>query len=531
MSKALTGSKFLNNPDSLEVGYQPAGTGAVATTVQSKLRESVSVKDFGAVGDGVVDDTAAIQAAVDSTTNGTVFIPDGIYLVSAPISLPYNVSLRGSSTAGATLKMKNGANAAAVLQTKNFALLTGTTSTAGTLLTYIGDFTIDGNKANNTSGVGVRLYGKGYTFSNVMIHSCASIGLYTEYNGPDDFSSINGTIESIYENLSIQQNGGDGWYAKGPHDLSCSKIFSFSNGSWGWVVETSVKASSVNTYLNTNGGIWVRLSGVITGSDVTGNTGGSGFGMLIDTGTGATNISSGYFGGGGPGKAALAIRSPNHNIHGIVVMAGTGFGGDATNAGVRFEGNGSAKLDLMMSNLNCYWFVLSGDSGGNSNVSVATQSVAGTLFSGTPNSIGTWHIAGGDNAHRFTQLSTQTINAGGWAPKLPASNGTLVPVSYTSPTYSSSITFDVGSKHYFLINPSNSSAFTINAPTGGANGHIITVSIQNGTAGALGTITWASNFKLAGGSFTSPGAYKMRSVTFVCIGSDWYELHRTSADV
>lgn len=30
--------------------YQPSGTGAVATTVQTKLRESVSVKDFGAAG-------------------------------------------------------------------------------------------------------------------------------------------------------------------------------------------------------------------------------------------------------------------------------------------------------------------------------------------------------------------------------------------------------------------------------------------------------------------------------------------------
>ena len=70
------------------VGYLPAGTGAVATTVQAKLRETVSVKDFGAVGDGVTDDTAAIQAAV--TSNKSVSFPAGTYLISNMIALTSN---------------------------------------------------------------------------------------------------------------------------------------------------------------------------------------------------------------------------------------------------------------------------------------------------------------------------------------------------------------------------------------------------------------------------------------------------------
>ena len=66
------------------VSYTPSGTGAVATTVQSKLRETVSVKDFGAVGDGVTDDTAAFTNALAS--GQCLHIPAGTYLITS--SLP-----------------------------------------------------------------------------------------------------------------------------------------------------------------------------------------------------------------------------------------------------------------------------------------------------------------------------------------------------------------------------------------------------------------------------------------------------------
>ena len=51
--------------------YLPAGTGAVATTVQTKLRESISVKDFGAVGDGVTNDTTAFIGCCNACALGS----------------------------------------------------------------------------------------------------------------------------------------------------------------------------------------------------------------------------------------------------------------------------------------------------------------------------------------------------------------------------------------------------------------------------------------------------------------------------
>lgn len=60
------------------VAYDPPFTGAVSTNVEAKLAQYVSVKDFGAVGDGVADDTAAMEAA--HATGNLIYYPAGVYL-------------------------------------------------------------------------------------------------------------------------------------------------------------------------------------------------------------------------------------------------------------------------------------------------------------------------------------------------------------------------------------------------------------------------------------------------------------------
>lgn len=63
-----------------QFGFAPQGSGAVTRTIQNKLLDSVSVKDFGAVGDGITDDTIAIQNAFYN--GGSVFFPPGTYKVT-----------------------------------------------------------------------------------------------------------------------------------------------------------------------------------------------------------------------------------------------------------------------------------------------------------------------------------------------------------------------------------------------------------------------------------------------------------------
>ena len=106
-----------NGKGAAQIGYLPAGKSAVASTMQGKLREQVSVKDYGAVGDGVTDDTAAIQAAHNScstTTFCTVVFPPGTYQFTTLVWSPHigartagKVYLRTANASGRTIQVSD----------------------------------------------------------------------------------------------------------------------------------------------------------------------------------------------------------------------------------------------------------------------------------------------------------------------------------------------------------------------------------------------------------------------------------------
>ena len=100
----------LNLAPTVMVEYTPAGTGAVSSTVQTKLRESVSVKDFGAVGDGVTDDTAAIQAAITAGAGKSVFFPSGKYKITATLNITLSSTVLIGDSAGSGTNGQSGSS-------------------------------------------------------------------------------------------------------------------------------------------------------------------------------------------------------------------------------------------------------------------------------------------------------------------------------------------------------------------------------------------------------------------------------------
>jgi len=92
------------------VTFIQAGSGAVVRTAQSKMRDVVSVKDFGAVGDGVTDDTVAFTNA-QGAGNRLVLVPAGTYKLNN-MRLKTGVVFQGEGYTNTIIQQANTANPA-----------------------------------------------------------------------------------------------------------------------------------------------------------------------------------------------------------------------------------------------------------------------------------------------------------------------------------------------------------------------------------------------------------------------------------
>ena len=142
------------------VSYDPPFAGAVGTTVEIKLAQTVSIKDFGAVGDGVTDDTAAIQAALDAAPQGgAVYVPNGTYKITDALTISKAITIYGDGP-GKWIDSLGGSIIKQTDNTKNaFTLVASTAQYAfgqyGLNNVNLRDFAIEGPSSSDYAPRGI----------------------------------------------------------------------------------------------------------------------------------------------------------------------------------------------------------------------------------------------------------------------------------------------------------------------------------------------------------------------------------------
>ena len=184
-TSAVNSSSYGN---AFQISYTPPFANSVATNVGAKLSETVSVKDFGAIGDGNVDDTDAIQNAVNSGAKKILGVASDIYLISS-ISIPSDTELdfQGASVV---------ANTESVNLFENLGY-----SGAGNSNIAIKNVNIDGAKGTKNSVIGMAFqYITNLTIENANITDCGGNGIFVGTN----------SANIMIQNCNVRSCGDDG---------------------------------------------------------------------------------------------------------------------------------------------------------------------------------------------------------------------------------------------------------------------------------------------------------------------------------
>lgn len=233
-------------PDTCIAQTWPVGTAAQASLSAGNMAHlwsevqylayNVKSSDFGAKVDGVTGDGAAINAAMTAANaagGGVVYCPAGTSIIDQTIVMYPNVQLRGDGPEASIWQAKNSLNAD-MMQTQNFASLTGTNNDAAGVSGWsMQGISLRGNNANNTSGRGISIYGYNYWMRDVVVLSCASDGIYSEWATPANVVPVGDSLEATLDHVKSGDNLGNGIVWAGPHDSIFDTVIAFQNGTSG----------------------------------------------------------------------------------------------------------------------------------------------------------------------------------------------------------------------------------------------------------------------------------------------------------
>ena len=477
--------------DADEITFQPVGVGAVTTDVGTKLREFVSVKDFGAKGDGVTDDGPAFQLAVTAAAGRRVYAPSGVYRIATA----FGYSTSGYS-AGLTILGDGVFKTVFDNQVANGAMLTldGT----GTPSQYAVSAHLEGFSVTTTTSPaasrGIDLKGQWFaSVRRVRVGSLTSDGIRIVNNNSD--ADATGTLE--LDKVWVQSCGGWG--------LNIADPTTSSNA----VSQLGIKQS----YFGGNAAGGARVLGGQVGIEKSAFAYNGGVGLLL-------------------AYSSLAGANSLITVTGNEFDDNTGFDVDVlsclsasiernkfvyrtSRTGIRIGDGGAGAVQ----GVKCLGNVHRRDAGTVTLHAVGSNAIGTDVFDSIiPSLTGVTAITDAGSFTRYRSGGLSTKDA----------------IGTVSTTGGGSYTPNVLTATYHRVVVNATGAFTVNAPTGGvANGQEIEIDIYNASGGSM-TVTFASS---AGGfitgGYTDPADGKRKTARFRYHATDgkWVQIGAWTPDM
>ena len=567
------------------VGFIQAGTGAVARTAQAKMRDVVSVKDFGAVGDGVADDTAAIQAALNSGAKTVVFPTSATPYFVADVSVPAGVTVDGQH---ATIKLKPwtgaiGGNFHAFFKSsltndiciKNFVMdgnVSAQTADAPNIDRYSGLYFVDCTRLTiENNRFTVEPYGnqsiRVRQGSNVRIRGNFVInkGIYynaysgTQYDVTIDYNETNNCGISINDDQAAQTLFG--WSISNNKIRASNTLNEVGVGaraSNGEIIGNDIQGGYFGITASSGGATFTQHDIIIANNSIIANSGSfSVYGIehyaknVVIVGNNLVNCGIVTTQGSGSnvvitGNNMSAPLATTYLDNAISFGAGT-------YSGVVISGNAANNYGTfinadLINNLSITgnYFQSNNDPAAsqfyayvsNSGVKTVTGlTIENNIVNGAQRGFVYFYAVSGSIAVDRMRVANNSLDANSYIltyfGAVSFTNSIYSPsnniTTAATVTYSASMTPDAILAHAFIITATNATAFTINAPSNGYSGQRISVTIRNTSGGALGAVTWAAAYKLS--AWTQPATANSRSIDFRYDGTNWIEMARTPADV
>jgi len=487
---AEIGTDLATTAGAAAIGYTQGGTGSVARTVQAKLRDYVDVRDFGAVGDGVTDDTAAIQAAINyavgsTTGRGTVILGEGRFRITATLTIA----------------------------TRAIALV-GVESGRRTF-------------GSTPASCSLEWDGGAYPMISTAIpgHVFRGFGVTNNGSGTDWLELLSGAQNNIYEDLYFHDNA---------QPFTRSVIY--SNGNFvGYSQFRGILASSpapVFLYVLNN-----ATANAVTPISFTDR-------CIIRSATNAFTLIK----TDGETIENIEIRNCTFIMDvtaEMTILDTTTSPASSTVNTFTFENNeidvdtgGTATWRMFkLQNINNVAFNNNVIQGGGSITALA--SVTGCNISSCS---GNWMRSIAGPMLDLDATSRANVGYNNKDESNTSPEFTRAESGYYDITYATSMTipgqvFGGNRVGVYRITATNGTGFTVNCPANGTGasmvpGQVFTLVIRNTSGTTLGTVTFnAAQFKTAAGAFAQPANGFSRSITFYFDGTYAIEISRGAADI